>query len=402
VRTVGVGYGLMGIDSQSGLIPHGQDPHDVMWNLQTGLTALGRYLAAPYWKTALMAFHARVQAPPGWTSSGYADQIRSLIESYDAGPQLGAWALAPWSHKTGQWEDPGHRPEWVFVIGTAPVGATGQHAWKPPTIEHVCSKGRCTTLVIRHILHYVDLGQPIQVWGTIASGQHVTFALSTGNPNIPVWSGGVVWGAKVPLTGKDALTSITARWANGQIDTIPWPEGGGSSGAVVWHLLTNPQTLRRWWPDIQIAAQQAGSNMPSLNTFEDAIGAVMLHESGGIPNLWADGVVGGAYGLMQLELATAQRLPGYYPGARHNPQENLILGAELLAELYHQTGSWHMTFAEYYYGSPPPGYQPGMTWTQVAALYNFVPAGGNTETVTAYADQMVAEMHAVAQEAPKS
>jgi hypothetical protein len=124
----------------------------------------------------------------------------------------------------------------------------------------------------------------------------------------------------------------------------------------------------------------------------------MLHESGGMPNVWSNGIVGGAYGLMQIEPATAKGLPGYYPGARHNPAENLVLGAELLSELYAQTHSWHFTFAEYYYGSLPPGYTPGMPWAQAANLYNFVPSGGNTETVAAYADQMVAEMASVAHE----
>lgn len=57
---------------------------------------------------------------------------------------------------------------------------------------------------------------------------------------------------------------------------------------------------------------------------------------------------------MQLEPATTLGLPGYYPGARHNPQENLILGAELLTALYDQTQSWPMTFREYYNGSLPP------------------------------------------------
>ncbi|NMP23997.1 lytic transglycosylase domain-containing protein [Sulfobacillus sp. DSM 109850] len=263
--------------------------------------------------------------------------------------------------------------------------------------------GKLTKKVIPHDLSYTDLSGPIQVWGTEKSGHNVPFTSSAVSGSaVPVWAGGTVWGARVPLTGPDALKSITARWPDGAIDTIPWPEAAGGGGGTVWHLLSNPQALKKWWPDIGIAAQKAGAGMPSLTQFEDASGAVMLHESGGIPNLYANGDTSGAYGLMQIEPATAQGLPGYYPGARHNPQENLILGAELLAELYHQTGSWHMAFAEYYYGSLPPGYQPGMTWSQVSALYDFVPAGGNSETVAAYADQMVAEMHVVAQEAPKS
>ena len=105
-------------------------------------------------------------------------------------------------------------------------------------------------------------------------------------------------------------------------------------------------------------------------------------------------------GAESPDARTAKGLPGYYPGARHNPAENLVLGAELLSELYVQTHSWHYTFAEYYDGSLPPGYRPGMPWSQASSLYNFVPSGGNAETVTAYADQMVAEMGVVARQAP--
>lgn len=398
VRTVGVGYGLMGIDSRSGLIPHGQDPHDVGWNLQTGLIRLGAYLREPYWKSALNAFHQSVQTPSGWAGGGnYADQIKGLVQAYDSGPTLGAWALAPWSHKTGQWEDPGHRPEWVFVIGAAPVGATGQHAWKPPTIEQICTKSGCTTFVIRHILHYVDLGQPIQVWGTTASGQHVAFALSTGNPNIPVWPGGTVWGAKVPLTGPNRLTLISAEWANGVMDTIAWPEqASGAPGYV--QVVTDRQALNEWWPDIQVASQRTG--VPA-----DWIAAEMLVESHGDQYAAVDGLAG-AYGLMQLEPQTARSLPGWYPGARQNPQENLILGAELLAELHAQFGSWRIASAAYYGGAgsvEAAGVTPGMAWAEAAPRLNVVPfaSAGNTLTMAQYADTIEATSQWVATHAPK-
>lgn len=400
-HTIGIGYGLLGIDSKSGLIPKGQPPHSVSWNVSAGLKALGPYLTGD-WKSGLAAFHAAVQVPPGWTSTGYADQIRSLVESYDSGPQLGAWALAPWSSKTGQFTDPGHTPEWVMVVGSAPTGLRGSHAWKPPTVEMVKNPktGKLVTKVIPHDLSYTDLSGPIQVWGTEKSGRNVPFTSSAvSGSQVPVWSGGVVWGGKVPLTGPDALKSITARWSNGQIETIAWPEVGNSSGVTIWHLLSNPQALKRWWPDIQVAAHQAGAGIPR-KPFEDAIGATMLHESGGNPTLWANGVVGGAYGLMQIEPATARGLPGYYPGARHNPQENLILGAELLSELYGETHSWHETFALYYDGHLAPTWHPGVPWAPIAGAENFVPPG-NVETVAAYADGQVAEMKVVASEAPK-
>ncbi|NMP23725.1 transglycosylase SLT domain-containing protein [Sulfobacillus sp. DSM 109850] len=254
--------------------------------------------------------------------------------------------------------------------------------------------------VIRHLLPYQNVGSPDQVWGTLKSGKNVGFRLGIKGSGVPRWPGALVWGGKVPLTGPDALKSITARWTNGAIDTIPWPEAVGSSGGTTWHLLTNPQALKKWWPDIQQAARQAGSGIPRT-AFEDAIGATMLHESGGNPGVYANGNPNGAYGLMQIEPGTARGLPGYYPGARHNPQENLILGAELLAELYRETGSWHMMAATYYVGSPPSGWYRGMPWSAAQRLLDYVPAGGNVQTVAGYADQTVAEMTVVAQEAPK-
>ncbi|MDA8204940.1 MAG: hypothetical protein M0Z36_02655 [Thermaerobacter sp.] len=182
------------------------------------------------------------------------------MQSYDAGPHLGAWALAAWSHKTGQFTDPGHAPEWVFVVGTAPTGLHGSHVWKPPTTV-IVQKSRTSpqkTMVVRHVLRYQDLGEPFQVWGTLKSGHNVAFIESASagpGAKVPTWSGGLVWGAKVPLTGPKALKSITARWTSGQIETIPWPEAAGSSGGTVWHLLTNPQAIKKWWPDIQAAAR---------------------------------------------------------------------------------------------------------------------------------------------------
>ncbi len=404
-KTLGLGLGLFGIGSKSGLIPQGQSPHSVSWNVNTGTKQLGKYLQSTDWQSGLTAFHRNVQAPAKWQGSGqYATQIKGLVQQYSSGPTLGAWALAPWSHKTGQFQDPGHAPEWVFAVGSAPTGLHGSHTWRPPTTTRI-QKSRTSkpkTILVRHLIHYTNVSGPMQVWGTEKNGTNVPFTRSgvTGS-KVPVWGGGQVWGAKVPLTGKSALKTITARWTNGAIMTMPWPESGGQNGVVVWHLLSNPGALKKWQSDIQAAAQQAGAGMPSQRQFADAIGSVMLHESGGLPNLYANGIVGGAYGLMQLEPATAQGLPGYYVGARHNPAENLVLGAELLSKLYGQTHSWHMTFAEYYVGSLPAGYTPGMSWSQVAPLYNYVPAGGNAETVAAYADQMVAQMKVVASEAPK-
>lgn len=397
VRTLGIGRGLFGLQSA----PSGQNPHSVTWNLSAGTKALAHALGSGYWESDLTSFHAQNQIPSGWQSSSYASQIKSLVQQYDAGPHLGAWALASWSHKTGAFQDPGNTPEWVLAVGSAPIGARGSHAWKAPTARRVWSKSKkkFVTKMVPHNLHYKDLGLPYQVWGTTKNGRTVQFKESVSGSGIPRWPGALVWGGKVPLTGPGALKTITARWTNGQIDTVPWPETSGNSTGTTWHLLTNPQALKKWWPDIQKAARQAGSGIPR-KAFEDAIGATMLHESGGNPGLYANGDPNGAYGLMQLEPATAKSLPGYYPGARHNPQENLTLGAELLANLYRQTGSWHMMAAAYYVGSPPSGWHRGMPWSAAQRLLNYVPSGGNVQTVAGYADETAAEMKVVAKEAP--
>ncbi|MCY0886417.1 MAG: transglycosylase SLT domain-containing protein [Firmicutes bacterium] len=402
VRTLGIGRGLFGLDTRSGLIPSGQDPHDAAWNAATGLRALGRDLAGAPWQTALTAFHAHVQAPPGWTGDpNYASQIQGLIASYDAGPTVGAWALAPWSDSAGTWEDPGHTPEWVFVVAAAPAGPTLKAAWSAPTTTHTVNPrtGRVTTKTVAHPITYRDLALPVAVWGRAANGRTVNFQLSTQNPSIPVWPGGTVWGAQVPLTGSQRLTQITARWADGVQDTIAWPEQAVSLPGTV-QIISNQQALDTWWRAIQVVAQQTG--VPA-----DLIAAVMIHESGGVADAYNP--AGPAYGLMQILNTTAPGLPGYNPATWTQPQENLILGAELLQEDYQDTGgtSWQEAIAAYYGGlrtMEHDGFTVGMPWSEAQTVLNVVPdpQAGNTETMTAYADQMMAEAQWVAVHAPIS
>ncbi len=110
---------------------------------------------------------------------------------------------------------------------------------------------------------------------------------------------------------------------------------------------------------------------------------------------------------MQLEPGTAKGIPGYYPGARHNAQENLILGAELLSQLHTQWGGWHLAFAAYYGGSGSvhhAGVNPGMTWSQAQSRLTGVPfaIAGNALTMAQYADSIVAEAAWVQSNAPKA
>ena len=395
-HTLGIGYGLMGLGSQSGLIPKNQNPHSVKWNVTQGMHSLGSFLVTGYWHTDLNAFHQAAQTPQkGWTPSGhYATQIKGLVRSYEAGPTLGAWALASWSHKTGQFQDPGKAPEWVFVVGTAPTGAPFSHVWKAPTttVTYNPRTRKSTRTVVHHILRGHDVASPVLVVGTLKNGQKVAFDLSTQNKNVPVWAGGTVFGGQVPLTGPKGLTSITAYWTNGISDTIQWPEQSGGTVSTVTHIPPT-QTLSHWWADIQSASQKTG--VPA-----DWIAAEMLNESGGQPGAGQNGLAG-AFGLMQLEPGTAKGLPGWYPGARSNPQENLILGAELLAENHSQFGSWRIASAAYYGGSGSvqnDGVTPGMSWTIAGPKLATVPfaSAGNSLTMQEYANNIEATSQAVA------
>ena len=396
-HNLGIGYGLMGLNGKDITLPANARWHSVLWNLDEGIGQLADYLRGQqYWQTALAAFHATVQTPPGWSGSGnYADTIKGLVGRYNAGPTLGAWALAPWSSKTGQFQDPGNAPAWVFVIGAAPTGAPFSHTWRKPTIiQHYDPQtDKHWTTIQNHILTGHDLASPVLVVGRLKNGQIVTFDLSTQNANIPVWQGGTVFGARIPLSGPQSLISITAYWPrNGLSDTMQWPEQ--SSGAVSTVNRVPPtHAVQTWWADIQVASHKTG--VPA-----DWIAAEMLNESGGSVNAGQNGLAG-AYGLMQLEPATARSLPGWYPGARSNPQENLILGAELLEENYSQFGRWRIASAAYYGGANSvqnDGVTPGMPWNVAGPKLANVPvaSAGNSLTMEEYADNIEATSQAVA------
>lgn len=392
-HAVGIGESLMGLNSRDLKLPAGKSWQNVTWNLTTGIDRLASYLQVPYWQQAFNAFHQAVQTPPGWPSTQeYARTIKSLIERYDAGPTLGAWALADFT-KAGQWKDPGNRPEWVLVVAAAPTGSPFAHAWRPPTT--ICSATppySCVT--VHHLLSGHDLQSPVSVQGVLKSGQLVPFSLSTRDSAVTTYPGGTLFGAKVPLTGPDALMRIEAMWpiGNGQTltDTIPWPESPVGSVGTVGRMAPT-QTLQDWWPDIVIASQRTG--VPA-----DWIAAEMLNESSGNPN---EGSPTSAYGLMQLMPGTARELPGWYPGARANPQENLILGAELLAALHQKFGRWRIASAAYYGGTgsvEADGVGPGMSWAVAGPLLATVPspASGNTLTMEQYANNIEATSQAIA------
>ena len=419
-HTLGIGYGLLGINANSGLIPKNHNPHAVSWNVQTGVTALRhRLLTAKYWQPALQAFHQAIQTPNGWPDHHqYTHTLQQWLGTYqivttngktgsrthiqrgicDSGPHLGAWAIASWRHKTGQFTDPGNHPEWVLAVGIAPTGPRWSHGWKPPTIQVIPpaphSNNKATTRITRYYVYGQTLTLPISVVGVLKNGQHVAFGWSGNDKKIPMWPGGGAFGAKVPLTGPQALVQIQATWAHGTQETIPWPEqSAGSLGGAVGTVIHVPptQAVRLWWKDIGIASQKTG--VPA-----DWLAAEMLNESGGNP---AAGNPTGAYGLMQLEPTTAHGLPGYTPGSRHNPLANLILGAELLDASYRQWHSWRLASAAYYGGSgrvQGAGVVPGMPWRQASGRLMVIPdpRAGNALTMTAYANNIEATSQAVA------
>ncbi len=436
-QTLGISVGLMGLDTArtAGLSASGATTPSATTNVQWGMRRLAAALHAHSQQAGqgLEAFHVGTQTPPDWTSpASYAATIESVIRQYESGPQIGAWALAPWSSHTGAFQDPGQTPEWVFVVAAAPDGAPGTLTLSPGTVtttpgQRVCHAALVTgaprvvtligpggqrvartvtapatppicTTTPRHTtttggktLPVTALGLPVQVWGTTKAHRHIPFQLSSTNAAIPVWPGGLVWGARVPLTGADRLTLLSAQWPNGDRVSIPWPEQpGGATGPG--QVISGQAALDAWWPAIQVAAQQTG--VPA-----SWIAAEMLNESGGDAQA---GSLAGAYGLMQLEPGT----DGATNADRQNPQGNLLFGARYLAGLHQDTGSWRLASAAYYGGLgnlERAGWRPGIRWTAAQSLLARVvpdPQAGNTLSLAGYAAHIAATATWVATHAP--
>lgn len=427
-RDLGEAYGLAGINAKDVHLLTSPGPHDVAWNLHTGLSRLATTMRAdPVLQTALPAFHRTTQAPPGWRFSGYAATIRADLEAY-GGPQMAAWAIAPWGKLSGAYQDPHGQPEWVLVTAAAPTGAPWTLEWRPPTVRYVRrtehrqvtvtvtkrvrvriphtkryrtitkrvrkAETKTVTVTVRKIItHNVTgrvLQEPVSVYATLTNGRTVPLHLSTADANVPAWPGQALWGGQFDL---HQIRSITAVWAGVHPIrvTLPWPPASGQAVAPATPIPIT-QAVGHWWGAILAASRHTG--VPA-----GLIAAIMLHESGGQPDAYNP--QGPAYGLMQILPSTARGLPGYAPGWQFNGKLNLLLGAELLAVNYRETGSWRVAIAAYYGGlgtMEADGYTPGMPWSQAAAVLNVVPAAyaGNTETMTAYANQMWATSQAIA------
>jgi hypothetical protein len=448
-KTLGESYGLMGLDEKDVALPKAgsaDTPHTVAWNVPTGIHRLAQSLAqAGDLQAALPAFHRSTQAPPGWIFSHYRVTIRQDIQTY-GGPQMAVWAIAKWGKLSGTYQDSSGAKDWVIAVAAAPTGPAWSLEWKPPTVKYIeHTKTVPTTKTVRvkvlvpsqtqivttnvsvngktitthHLVHtkahtvtksrvvhgtktvhYVvrevithdltghALEQPLSIAVTLNNGQTtpLQFSAQPHSP-VPVWPGGQIWGGQFDLND---IRTVTAVWP-GLRETIPWPPASNQADGTI-HLVNETQSIGGWWPDIEQASRQTG-------TPASLIAAIMVHESGG--DAAAYNAEGPAYGLMQILPSTAQGLPGYQPATWTSPQENLILGAELLKENEQATGGWHAAVAAYYGGlgtMEAAGYTPGMPWSEASVLLNVVPAAyaGNTQTMTSYADQMMAESAIIA------
>ena len=384
VHTLGIGQGLLNIEN--GPIP---PPNATQVGATDLARALGQY---PYLPQALAAFHRQYQAPPGYAVSGhYLSALQSDLGQYSQ-PQMGAWSLGTWSN--GTWQDPNNKPAWVFVVAAAPVGAPWAFTMGPPicVIPGHGQPEKCEP----DLLKGRDMVPPVAVTARLANGTTVPLAPSTGpNETVPVWPGGLVYGAKIPFQqgvtltaywpGTTASLSFPSVWSSSGANAGPAGPMGTLSAAGVWQQ----------WKTLILQAS-AATGVPAA-----WIAAEITHESGGNPTA---GSPGGAYGLMQLEPTTGAE---YGCTDRANPTCNVMAGARYLAALYHQFSSWRGASAGYYGGGGMEAnllkaakLTPPVPWSQAQGVLGVVPSpqSGNTLTLVQYADAIYATAEQLVQQ----
>ncbi|PSR23415.1 MAG: hypothetical protein C7B47_15880 [Sulfobacillus thermosulfidooxidans] len=355
------------------------------------------WAAHRYKSHSLAQFASTRDQPP----ASFIDTVKQDIITLSTTPMVAAWPVTGWQN--GQWHYPsGTRTKtWVLAIGSAPVGQPVAVPWKPPTCTWIHGKQVCTPNDIAVSMVSPPTSMTIQSDGY--NGPMLSSLLPSGSA-VPAWPHAEVFGADVIVNAQHPVT-ITAHWPTFSVSvTLPSSTGftiGGGGGTLPPSY--SPASVRaavtQWWPDILQASHHTG--VPPA-----WIAGEMLEESGGNPGAVANPAnpFGGALGLMQLEPQTAQSLPGWYPGARENPQVNLTLGAELLADNYRTFHSWRLASAAYYGGAgavEDAGVSPGMSWSAGQSLLANVvpdPQAGNSLSLAQYANTVYAYAQAAAQD----
>jgi hypothetical protein len=370
-HTLGVGRGLMNIRGAS---------INPARNIPVGVQDLSTALAGQYLIPGLTRFHATDQAPPGYTASGaYVATVRADLAQY-AVPQMGVWALSGW--KNGAWTDPANKPVWVFVVAAAPVGPPWSLTLGPP----ICaSPGRGQPVKCRpDVLTGFSLEPPTAVTATLANGRTVTFTPSTApHSGVPVWPGGLVYGAQVPFAQGITLTAYWPGTTTSLAFPNAWSTSGANGGPSGPAGTLSAAGVWRQWKTLILRAS-AATGVPAA-----LLAAEIEHESGGSPTA---GSPAGAYGLMQLEPSTGA---AYGCTHRANPRCNVMAGARYLAALHRQFQSWRGSSAGYYGGGgfeaaalTAAGLPPPVPWSTAQGALQVVPdpQAGNTLTLAAYAD----------------
>jgi hypothetical protein len=127
-------------------------------------------------------------------------------------------------------------------------------------------------------------------------------------------------------------------------DDSPVPTGGdgGGGGNIQWDKA--PENLKKLKPYIQKASKETG-------TPESIIAGVIWQESGGNVNVTAtDG--GSDAGLMQIDNTTYDSAVGGKHGLPHgktptDPANNIMAGAEYLAQMKKKFGTWDLAMRAY-------------------------------------------------------
>ena len=155
---------------------------------------------------------------------------------------------------------------------------------------------------------------------------------------------------------------------------------GTHSAVLLSSSASLSQAVAPWRATINHVARMTGVPAPW-------IAAEMVVESRGQAQV---GTLAGAYGLMQLEPGTL----GLTNAERANPTENIVAGAEYLAELHSLFHSWRETSAAYYGGA---GLEMALlprlpiSWNRAQAWLAVVPnPGANTLTLAQYANTVAA------------